>query len=94
MSFLLLTLVRGYRLLISPLKGFVFGPFAGCRHVPSCSAYAEEAISRHGPWRGVWLAARRLSRCHPFGTSGWDPVPPAGSGSRPAGGQRACCLPH
>ncbi|MCC6232986.1 MAG: membrane protein insertion efficiency factor YidD [Verrucomicrobiales bacterium] len=73
--FILLTLVRVYRWLLSPLKGFLFGPTASCRHVPSCSAYAEEALRRHGAGRGSWLAARRLVRCHPWGTSGWDPVP-------------------
>jgi len=47
-----------------------------CRHVPSCSTYAVEAIQLHGALRGSWLAVRRLSRCHPWGTQGYDPVPP------------------
>ena len=46
-----------------------------CRHFPSCSEYAREAIARHGAWRGTWLALRRLGRCHPLGTAGVDPVP-------------------
>ena len=46
-----------------------------CRHVPSCSEYAREAIARHGAWRGAWLAIARLSRCDPLGSSGLDPVP-------------------
>lgn len=46
-----------------------------CRHVPSCSTYAVEALERHGAARGGWLAARRLLRCHPWGTEGYDPVP-------------------
>lgn len=46
-----------------------------CRHVPSCSTYAVEAFERHGPVRGGWLATRRLARCHPWGTQGYDPVP-------------------
>lgn len=63
--------LRAYKLLLSPL-------FAGaCRHVPSCSDYAAEAVTTHGVLRGSWLAARRLGRCRPFGTWGFDPVPPA-----------------
>ncbi len=63
-----LLLIRLYQRLLSPL-------FRGsCRHLPSCSEYAHEAVERHG-WRGVLLAARRLARCHPLGTSGLDPVP-------------------
>ena len=46
-----------------------------CRFTPSCSAYAIEALSRHGPVKGGWLALRRIGRCHPWGASGYDPVP-------------------
>lgn len=46
-----------------------------CRHVPSCSTYAVEAIELHGAARGGWYATRRLCRCHPWGTQGYDPVP-------------------
>lgn len=65
----LLALIRGYRRWISPLLG------PHCRFTPSCSAYAEEAVSRHGVVRGVGLAASRLLRCHPFHPGGTDPVP-------------------
>ena len=65
----LLYLIRFYRAAISPMLP------PACRYTPSCSAYAEEAVRVHGAWRGGWLAARRLLRCHPFGGSGYDPVP-------------------
>jgi len=61
--------IRGYQMLVAP----VLPP--SCRFLPSCSHYAGEAIARHGPWRGAGLAVRRLLRCHPWGGSGYDPVP-------------------
>ena len=66
---LALAIIEVYQAAISPYwEGY-------CRHVPTCSAYGHEAISKHGALRGVWLAARRLGRCRPLGTSGYDPVP-------------------
>lgn len=61
--------VRGYRLAVSPLLP------PSCRFHPSCSQYAEEALQRHGAWRGGLLAARRLCRCGPWHPGGFDPVP-------------------
>ncbi|MBI2797553.1 MAG: membrane protein insertion efficiency factor YidD [Gemmatimonadetes bacterium] len=61
--------IRAYQLWIGPLVP------AACRYHPTCSAYAIEAIARHGAWRGSVLAAKRIARCHPFRAGGYDPVP-------------------
>ena len=66
----MLALIRGYQRFVSPL----FPPC--CRYTPTCSASAVEAITRYGPWKGGWLALRRLLRCHPFSRHDYyDPVP-------------------
>ena len=62
--------IHAYRLVISPWLG------PSCRFEPSCSSYALIALEEHGPLRGMWLSVRRLLRCHPFHTAGFDPVPP------------------
>jgi uncharacterized protein len=67
----LILLIRIYQLLISP-----FLPFNSCRFSPSCSQYAEEAITKHGVRKGGWYAVKRIARCHPFHKhAGYDPVP-------------------
>lgn len=66
---LLILPIRLYQWTISPLLG------VNCRFAPSCSAYAIEAIETHGAMRGLWLGTRRILRCHPWGGSGYDPVP-------------------
>jgi putative membrane protein insertion efficiency factor len=73
--------IRAYQLLVSP----VLPP--SCRFLPSCSDYAREAIERHGARRGLVLALRRLARCHPWGGSGWDPVPGHAVFDRPRSGR-------
>jgi uncharacterized protein len=62
-------MIRAYQLLVSPLL------LPSCRYLPSCSDYAAEAIAAHGAPYGAWLTLRRLLRCHPWGGSGYDPVP-------------------
>jgi putative membrane protein insertion efficiency factor len=71
MKRLLLAIIAGYRLLLSPFLG------SRCRFYPSCSAYAAEAIEHHGTLRGAWLALKRIAKCHPWHPGGVDPVPPA-----------------
>ncbi len=67
----LLLIIRAYQLALSPFLG------RRCRFYPSCSAYAMQAIERHGVLKGSWLAVRRIGRCHPWHEGGDDPVPPA-----------------
>lgn len=69
MKTLLLFLIKGYRLALSPWWG------SQCRYTPTCSQFAEEAIERHGALRGSWLATSRICRCHPWHAGGYDPVP-------------------
>lgn len=69
MQAVLTTLIRLYRRMLSPLIG------GQCRFTPTCSNYAEQAITLYGPWRGSWLALKRIFRCHPLCDGGVDPVP-------------------
>lgn len=65
----LLFLIKFYQFGISPLKP------PSCRFTPTCSTYSLEAIKKHGPFKGLYLSVRRILRCHPWGGSGYDPVP-------------------
>lgn len=69
LSTILLLPIYFYRASISPMLP------QSCRYVPTCSEYAIEAIKKHGPLKGLWLAIKRILRCHPWGGSGYDPVP-------------------
>jgi putative membrane protein insertion efficiency factor len=65
----MIVLIRGYQLTLSAFLG------RQCRYLPTCSEYAREAVERYGAFGGAWLAVRRIGRCHPWGGSGYDPVP-------------------
>jgi putative membrane protein insertion efficiency factor len=86
MTRLLLVLLRIYKIALSPYLG------SRCRFYPTCSDYARDAVLRHGPARGTWMAACRLCRCHPFTKGGYDPVPDtvkdAANVAAPEGGSR------
>ena len=69
LGWLLMLPIRFYRKFISPLTP------PSCRFTPTCSEYAIQAITKHGPFKGTWLAVKRVLRCHPWGSSGYDPVP-------------------
>ncbi len=69
MKRILLWLIRGYQLVLSPVIG------ANCRHEPTCSHYSFQAIQRFGAFKGFWLTLKRVAKCHPWGTWGYDPVP-------------------
>ena len=80
MKYLLLFLIRTYQLTLSALMG------RRCRYLPTCSDYARHAIEKHGAWRGFLLGLARVSRCHPWGGDGFDPVPEIYEGR--SGGKR------
>jgi putative membrane protein insertion efficiency factor len=75
--FLIRLLIRFYQRILSPMMKFAAGPGAGCRYQPTCSHYFMQAVELHGPYRGAWFGICRILRCHPWGGSGYDPVPPA-----------------
>lgn len=68
-KYVLIILIKGYRLILSPILG------PSCRFQPTCSSYALEALEKHGLIRGTWLTIKRLAKCHPWGDYGIDPVP-------------------
>jgi putative membrane protein insertion efficiency factor len=68
MQRILIVVLKGYKILISPLLP------SACRFYPTCSEYMLEAVARHGAVRGVWMGLKRLGRCHPFHAGGYDPV--------------------
>ncbi|HPY80737.1 MAG TPA: membrane protein insertion efficiency factor YidD [Bacteroidales bacterium] len=69
LSFILIGLIKIYQWTLSPLMG------RQCRYYPTCSNYSLEAIKKHGPFKGTWLAIKRILSCNPWGGSGYDPVP-------------------
>lgn len=68
-SLILIVLVRFYQAAISPMLG------ANCRYTPTCSQYSIDAIKEWGAFKGFWLGIQRIAKCHPWGSSGYDPVP-------------------
>jgi putative membrane protein insertion efficiency factor len=86
LAFLLRAAIRVYQWTLAPVIG------VNCRFAPSCSEYACEAIGRHGAFAGVYLGARRLLRCHPWGGAGFDPVPE--ESPLRAAARRCACLFH
>lgn len=89
-SLFLRLMIRLYQLFIAPLLG------PRCRFYPSCSAYAAEAVTRHGALMGSWLAVKRIARCHPWNAGGFDPVPetPNPNLTQPGKTHRSCCPAH
>jgi putative membrane protein insertion efficiency factor len=77
---LFLGIIRVYQWTLSPVIG------RQCRFHPTCSRYGYEAIQVYGPWRGGWMALRRIGRCNPLNPGGYDPVPPKGAAPSPPGG--------
>lgn len=68
-KYVVVALIRFYQRFVSPLTP------PSCRYIPTCSQYAVESVSKYGAVKGLWLAAKRISRCHPFHEGGYDPVP-------------------
>ena len=88
MRFLLILLVKGYRLIFSPYVG------RSCRFAPTCSQYALDALNEYGALKGSWLALRRIGRCHPWHAGGYDPVPTKTDGAQNHGCTHEACHPN
>jgi uncharacterized protein len=76
LSAVIRSVIRFYQRILSPLLKAAAGPAAGCRYSPTCSNYFLQAVDLHGPFHGSWIGICRIFRCHPWGGSGYDPVPP------------------
>ena len=83
MSTILIWILRAFRAALAPFQSMVSLTPRTCRYEPTCSHYAEQAIRRHGPIRGLALATGRLLRCHPWSRGGYDPVPGSDRGVHP-----------
>jgi len=80
MKWVTIKLIQFYQLFLSPLKYVLFGPNAGCRYQPTCSNYAVQCFQEMPFWKAFYYSVRRILRCHPWGGSGYDPVPGKGTG--------------
>ena len=75
MKWIIRLLIRGYQRFLSPVLHFIGGPGSGCRYQPTCSEYFLQAVMHHGVLKGSWLGIKRIARCQPWGSHGFDPVP-------------------
>jgi len=87
---LLIFLIRFYQIALSPVKTALLGGQGTCRFTPTCSHYAIAALQQQGLVRGGWLAIKRIGRCHPFGGSGYDPVPRHADASQAVAAAERC----
>ncbi|MFZ9936252.1 MAG: membrane protein insertion efficiency factor YidD [Luteolibacter sp.] len=92
-TFCIRLLIHFYQRILRPALKFSAGPGAGCRFWPSCSNYFLQAVETHGPLHGSWLGICRIFRCHPWGGSGYDPVPPARE-MKPSSENAGCSCRH